>query len=134
MKRFLFPIAGLIALAVVAFLGLGQIAAPPVPLAIVAGSENKTLEPLMQDWASRNNVALTVTYLGSVDIARALEQGKDGPYDAVWPANSLWIALGDTKKLSNTPNQSCVRPLYWELESPSPRGWVGSVGRIFRFR
>ena len=127
MKRFLFPIAGLIAVVVVAFLSLGLIAAPPVPLAIVAGSENKTLEPLMQDWASRNNVSLTVTYLGSVDISRALEQGKDGPYDAVWPANSLWIALGDTKKVVKHAESILRSPVVLALrKSIATRlGWIG---------
>ena len=127
MKRFLFPIAGLIAVVVVAFLSLGLIAAPPVPFSIVAGSENKTLEPLMQDWASRNNVSLTVTYLGSVDISRALEQGKDGPYDAVWPANSLWIALGDTKKVVKHAESILRSPVVLALrKSIATRlGWIG---------
>jgi Ca-activated chloride channel family protein len=127
MKRFLIPIAGLVALALLALLGLGLIAAPPVPLTIVAGSENKTLEPLMQDWAKRNNVALTVTYLGSVDIARALEQGKSGAYDAVWPANSLWIALGDTQKVVKHASSILRSPVVLALKKPIAvqLGWVG---------
>jgi Ca-activated chloride channel homolog len=67
-------------------------------LAILAGSENAALEPLVMDWAAANNVDVTVTYQGSVDISRALGAGKDAPFDAVWPAHSLWIALGDTQK------------------------------------
>ena len=127
MKRFLLPLAGLIALALIALLGLGLIAAPPVPLAIVAGSENKTLEPLMQDWAARNNVALTVTYLGSVDISRELEKGKTGGYDAVWPANSLWIALGDTQKVVKHAESILRSPVVLALKKPiaTKLGWVG---------
>lgn len=45
---------------------------PAVALSILAGSENQALEPLIQDWAADNNVAISVTYLGSVDISREL--------------------------------------------------------------
>jgi Ca-activated chloride channel family protein len=99
MKRLVTITVAVVFAAVALLIGLGSLSGPPVPLAIVAGSENKTLEPLMLDWAKKNNVALTVTYLGSVDIARELEKGTAGAYDAVWPAHSLWIALGDTQKV-----------------------------------
>ena len=42
------------------------------PLAIVSGSENRALEPLILDWAAQNNLAPTITYLGSVDISREI--------------------------------------------------------------
>ena len=99
MKRLIWVVAAVVVAAVAALVGLGQLAGPPVALSIVAGSENKTLEPLMMDWAKKNNVTLTLTYLGSVDISRELEKGTAGAYDAVWPANSLWIALGDSQKV-----------------------------------
>ena len=34
---------------------------PAVALSILAGSENQALEPLIQDWAANNTVALTFT-------------------------------------------------------------------------
>lgn len=83
--------------------GLAGIVTPPAaPLKIVSGSENETLEPIVQRFARQNNTPIEVTYLGSVDISLALEQGAE-PYDAVWPANSLWISLGDRqRKVSST--------------------------------
>ena len=127
MKRVLALVTLLAGLAIVAFVGLGLFAPPPVPLAIVAGSENKTLEPLMMDWAGRNGVDLTVTYLGSVDISRALEKGKAGAYDAVWPANSLWIALGDTAKVTKHAQSILRSPVVLGLKKPIAEklGWVG---------
>ena len=36
-----------------------------------------------------------MTYEGSVDIMQELQNGATG-YDAVFPANSIWISMGDT--------------------------------------
>jgi len=72
----------------------------PVPesrtLRIVSGSENRTLEPIITEWAADNNVAVEMDYQGSVDISRMLQNGST-QYDAVWPANTLWLVFGDTQ-------------------------------------
>lgn len=67
-------------------------------LHIVSGSENETLEPIIQAWGRDNGVGITMTYLGSLDIMLDLEDGITG-YDAVWPANSIWLALGDQQHI-----------------------------------
>lgn len=91
---------GLLAFLLAAALGWAMLGSGPrTTLALVSGSENKPLEPIIRQWAADNRVDLDMTYMGSVDISRALEQGADGPFDAVWPANALWIALGDRHKL-----------------------------------
>jgi Ca-activated chloride channel family protein len=64
-------------------------------LLIVSGSENRELEFLLEDFCAKNGAAITINYMGSLDIMNILEQGG-GSYDAVWPANSMWISLGDT--------------------------------------
>ena len=66
---------------------------------IVSGSENRELEPIIMDWAERNNQPVVMEYLGSIDIARLLQSSNGGEYDAVWPANSLWLNYGDTSNL-----------------------------------
>lgn len=76
-------------------------------LRIVSGSENRTLEPIIQEWASENNYTVIVDYQGSVDIARMLRSGAM-QYDAVWPANSLWIAYGDVNNMVDA-EQSIMR-------------------------
>lgn len=63
---------------------------------ILSASENKTLEPILKDFGSNNSVHITMKYMGSVDIMLELQKGNLN-YDAVWPANSLWISLGDKK-------------------------------------
>ncbi|MDX8377897.1 MAG: substrate-binding and VWA domain-containing protein [Mariprofundales bacterium] len=67
-------------------------------LHIVSGSENKTLEPIIQQFAHQQGVDIRINYQGSVDMMLMLRtQGANMPYDAIWPANSLWLALGDEK-------------------------------------
>ena len=127
MGRLLLVLAVLVAGAVAVLGGLGLYAPTPVPLSIVAGSENKTLEPFILDWAARNNTALTVTYLGSVDISREIEKGTAGGYDAVWPAQSLWIALGDTGKVTKHAESILRSPVVLGLKKSIAQklGWVG---------
>ena len=99
MKRLAATLAVLAALAIAAFWTIEGGFGPRTELKIVSGSENEALEPLITDWASDNRVDVTVSYKGSVDISRILGEGTSGEFDAVWPANSLWIELGDTGKV-----------------------------------
>ena len=66
----------------------------PKELRILAGSENATLEPIVRAYCDDQGWQCPMTYRGSVDIKLALEE-PDLPFDAVWPAHSRWIDLGD---------------------------------------
>ena len=79
------------------------------PFRILSGSENQELEAVLEACGKETGVDIEMTYQGSVDIMRALQQGG-GDYDAVWPASSLWLTLGDTghkvkyaESISTTP-------------------------------
>lgn len=128
MKRIL---AGLVALSVLTAIWLvadrSALFAPPVSLSLVAGSENKPLEPLIRDWAGKNNVTVSIDYLGSVDISRELEKGTAGRYDAVWPANSLWIELGDSQKVVKYSQSILRSPVVLGLRKSIAEklGWIG---------
>ena len=64
-------------------------------LKIVSGSENEELEPVIEKFAESEGIQVEMTYMGSLDIMRLL--GEDEiEYDAVWPASSLWLNVGDT--------------------------------------
>jgi Ca-activated chloride channel family protein len=96
-------------------------------LTIVSGSENKSLEPLLKQFERQQRVRLEVKYLGSVDIMRDLQRGVQCPYDAAWPASTLWIALGDTQRVTKH-NQSIMRsPVVFAVKkSVAARlGWLG---------
>ncbi|MEL6475805.1 MAG: substrate-binding domain-containing protein [Pseudomonadota bacterium] len=122
-------VLGLVALGAVLGLGGlgGGVFGPKATLAIVSGSENKALEPIIQDWASAEGVEVSVTYLGSVDISRELGKGREGEYDAVWPAHSLWIELGDTQKVTKHRESILRSPVVLGLrKSIAERlGWIG---------
>lgn len=56
-------------------------------LRILSGSENRELEPILEQFAKQQGTRIEMTYLGSLDIMRQLER-EDFPYDAVWPARA----------------------------------------------
>ncbi|MEM8729990.1 MAG: substrate-binding and VWA domain-containing protein [Pseudomonadota bacterium] len=96
-------------------------------LRIVSGSENRALEPVVMEWAQANRVNVDMSYLGSVDIARALADGTASPYDAVWPANSLWIELGDVSKVVKHRESVLRSPVVLGLKRSIAEdlGWIG---------
>src|SRR5947208_3502113 len=95
-------------------------------LMLLSGSENKSLEPLFQRFAEKNNIGLHVDYLGSVDIMLQLENGAPN-YDAVWPANSLWVDLGDKQKRVRHQTSIMRSPVVFGVKQSVTRklGWVG---------
>ena len=128
MKRILL-VAGFVALAGIALLiafANGD-PGPPVKLSVVSGSENRSLEPLIQDWAKAHGAEVTMTYLGSVDISHEIARGKDSAFDAVWPANSLWIQLGDDARVVKDAQSILRSPvvLGLKLSIAERLGWTG---------
>src|SRR5262245_34051433 len=85
-----------------------------VVLDLISGSENEAVLSRLDDhgkvvkngdfpassdlvaaWERANNARIQVTYKGSIDIMHSIEAGKEGEFDAVWPASSMIIALGN---------------------------------------
>src|SRR5688572_5034579 len=90
----------------------------PQTLTIVSGSENKSLEALVLQLGRQHGVQVALTYLGSVDIGRELQKGKACTYDAVWPASSLWIALGDTQHVTRHAQSIMRSPVVLAVKKP----------------
>lgn len=63
---------------------------PTATLSIASGSENKEVATAIQKAADQSNVAVTMHYMGSLEIMNALKAGGQD-HDAVWPASSMWI-------------------------------------------
>lgn len=95
-------------------------------LRIVAGSENKELEPILETYAKKNKQNIEMTYLGSLDIMRML-QSDNIPYDAVWPASTIWLNMGDThRKLKHTEITSTTPIVFGIRKSLAEKlGFVG---------
>lgn len=100
---------------------------PKIGLRIAASSENRALEPLIKDWARDNRADVQVAYLGSVDISHELSKGTETEFDAVWPANSLWIALGDTQEIVTHDAAVLHSPVVLGLRKSIAEelGWIG---------
>jgi Ca-activated chloride channel family protein len=63
-------------------------------LSIVAGSESKEIEDIIVECGRKNGIAVQMHYSGSVDMMLAIKN-VDFPHDAVLPASSIWLRLGD---------------------------------------
>lgn len=67
-------------------------------LRIASGSENREVADAIRKAAETAGVKVTIDYMGSLDIMNTLENNgtRNGvSYDGVWPANSMWAAMGD---------------------------------------
>ena len=94
---------------------------------IVSGSENKELEGILEAYAEKNNVKIVMTYEGSLDIMHDLEQ-DDIPYDAVWPASSVWLNAGDTQHRVKHTESISINPVVFGIRK-SLAEELGFVGR-----
>lgn len=83
-------------------------------LRIVSGSENRELEALIEDFAEKNRTKIEMTYMGSIDIMRKL-QAETTEFDAVWPASSIWISLGDTDFRVKHTESTSISPVVFGI-------------------
>lgn len=101
-------------------------AAGPPDLVIASGSENQTLEPIVQRFAQERHVRIQMNYLGSVDMMLQLQNGTLAA-DGVWPANGFWVDLGDTQKRVKHSESIMRMPVVLGVKkSVAARlGWIG---------
>lgn len=95
---------------------------------ILSGSENESLEPILQTFADDEKIQIEITYAGSVDIMLELENGPNSAYDAVWPANSMWIQLGDSSGTIQASASIMRSPVVLAVKKSiaTNLGWVGA--------
>jgi Ca-activated chloride channel homolog len=112
---------------------------PPKPgpgqtLHILTGTENRILfddpnsdEPtILEQFAEEHNVTLVPTFQGSVDTMIDL-QGGAAEYDAVWPASSIWLNLGDTNGVTSRTQSIMSTPVVFGVKRSTAEalGWIG---------
>lgn len=105
----------------------GMAGQPAADFRILSGSENRDLEPLLREAAGAAGAIIVVDYKGSVDTMLELQK-PDLAYDAVWPASSLWISLGDSAKRVKDARSIMRSPLVLgvKLSLAKRLGWVGT--------
>ena len=93
---------------------------------ILSGSENQELEDIINACSEATGVDIQMEYKGSVDIMRELENGATD-YDAVWPASSIWVSMGDTGHLIKHSQSISMTPVVFGIrESLAEKlGFVG---------
>ena len=93
---------------------------------ILSGSENQELEDIINACSEATGVEIQMEYKGSVDIMRDLENGAPD-YDAVWPASSIWVSMGDTGHLIKHSQSISMTPVVFGIrESLAEKlGFVG---------
>src|SRR5262245_38936425 len=118
-------------LAIVAFiLGLaalpGACGQPSSEFTIVSGSENQSLEPIVKEFCRRKSVDCHIRYQGSLDIGMAIGE-KRIDFDAVWPANSIWIELYDKSKVVRDQKPIMRSPVILGVRRSKAQelGWIG---------
>jgi len=94
---------------------------------IISGSENETLEPMLERFGRKHGVNIVMKYKGSVDMMLELA-GETIPYDAVWPANSLWVSLGDKNRKVKHLKSIMTSPVVFGIRK-SVAEKLGFVGR-----
>jgi Ca-activated chloride channel family protein len=124
------PLLALVVFAALALAGCG----PKAQFHIVAGSEQKSLEPLVQKFCAKQNVSCVIDYKGSLDIGQMVAADQSPTIDAVWPASSLWIELydknhrvKDMKSIAQSPvilgvKLSKAKELGWATGKPVKMG------------
>ncbi len=106
-------------------------ASQPVDLTLLSGSENQDLEPILVEFEQQNHVRIGREYSGSVDMMLRLESGAPG-VDAVWPANSLWIDLGDRARRVRHQASIMRSPVVFGVKKPVAErlGWIGRAVNV----
>jgi len=96
-------------------------------LTILSGSENRELETILAEFTADTGIEINIQYKGSVDIMNELKTGAVG-YDAVWPANGIWIAMGDDKKLIKHEKSIMASPVVFGIKKSLAES-LGFTGR-----
>lgn len=102
---------------------------PTATLSIASGSENKEVAVAIQKAADQSNVAVTMHYMGSLEIMNALKAGGRD-HDAVWPASSMWISMGDTKHIIKDAASTSTTPIVFGIAKSKAvkLGWADDTG------
>lgn len=123
MKR-IFPLS----MAVTVLFGLAACdVGPKTPVTITAGSENRVLQPIVEEFCQDSGMECTFSYQGSLDIGLALASQEDPGFDFAWPASSVWIDLFDTRRTVKNATSIAQMPVVLGVRrsKAAELGWIG---------
>ena len=96
---------------------------------ILASNIHKFLEPRVTALGRGIGIDVQMTYQRPTEIAREIQKGKASRFDAVWPASSLWIILGDTHGVLRHSQSIMRSPVVVAVRKPFAQqlGWIGET-------
>src|SRR5688572_32637398 len=82
---------------------------------------------MMERFEEEENVDFEPSFQGSVDTMLDIQAGAD-PYDAVWPASSIWLNLGNTQGTVSRVESIMGSPVVFGVKRSKAEelGWVGT--------
>ncbi len=92
---------------------------------IISSTENKDLEPIIQEYARKNDIDLDIEYAGTIDIMDRLNNNEQ--FDAVWTSNSIWLyMLNNSSKVKNSKSTS-INPVVFGIKKSKAQelGFIG---------
>ena len=101
---------------------------PQQSITLLSGSENKSLYPIVEEFAKKEGIDIQIKGRGSVDIMLDIRNGTEAEADIVWPAASLWLELGDRDRVVKHEKSIMRSPVvFWVKKSKAEAlGWVGT--------
>ncbi len=96
---------------------------------ILSGSENKELSDILAECSRKTGIGIEMTYKGSVDIMNELKNGAED-YDAVWPASSIWLSLGDEKHIIKHDKSISSSPVVFGIKKSVAENLGFTSGRV----
>ena len=98
-------------------------------LKVASGSENKEAAEAIQKAVDDSGVGVELHYMGSLDIMQVLKDGGDD-YDAVWPASSIWLTMGDVDHVVKDAQSTSTTPVVLGVAKSKAveLGWADDSG------
>lgn len=98
-------------------------------LKVASGSENKEAADAIQKAVDDAGVGVELHYMGSLDIMQVLKDGGDD-YDAVWPASSIWLTMGDVDHVVKDAQSTSTTPVVLGVAKSKAveLGWADDSG------
>ncbi len=98
-------------------------------LKVASGSENKEAADAIQKAVDDSGVGVELHYMGSLDIMQVLKDGGDD-YDAVWPASSIWLTMGDVDHVVKDAQSTSTTPVVLGVAKSKAveLGWADDTG------
>lgn len=98
-------------------------------LKVASGSENKEAAEAIQKAVDDAGVGVELHYMGSLDIMQVLKDGGDD-YDAVWPASSIWLTMGDVDHVVKDAQSTSTTPVVLGVAKSKAveLGWADDTG------